>query len=214
MELEPKDFLEPFWKMDEQKRKEKDFMSLIDSKDSLEEIKISILQALNRAGNDSRSAFRFIILNTIAEAYPNSRYVVLRKFNKESTELTIYTDFRSHKIKEISNNPNVSVLAYDKQKKFQIKLVAKAAIHHQDEIANAHWSALEGGKESYNTSANPGKQVDSLEDAHQMKSNFDDKYFAVLVLKVSQLECLQLDGDGHIRVLFDFENDQSSFLVP
>ncbi|SMG14446.1 Pyridoxamine 5'-phosphate oxidase [Marivirga sericea] len=189
-------------------------MSVINSTDSLEEIKSNVIQLLNRAGNDRRSAFRFIILNTVANDYPNSRYVVLRKFERESAELFIYTDFRSNKIQEIRNNPSVSVLAYDKQKKFQIKLGARAVIHHQDELAYQHWSALDGGKESYNTSADPGKQVDTLQDAHQMKNAFDDRHFAVLVLKVSKMECLQLNNEGHIRSFFDLDHNQSSFLVP
>lgn len=189
-------------------------MSLIESKDSLEDIKTSMLNALNRAGNDPKSAFRYIILNTISDGFPNSRYVVMRKFNKDTQELYIYTDYRSNKIAEIKKNPLASVLAYDKQKKCQIKLKGRMNVHYDDEIANEHWDSLQGGKESYNTSGAPGKKVNSLKDAHQMKSEFDDEYFAVIVLKVSQAEILQLNSDGHIRALFDFENEKPSFLVP
>ncbi|WP_296619920.1 pyridoxamine 5'-phosphate oxidase family protein [Marivirga sp.] len=189
-------------------------MSLIESTDSLDNIKISMLNALNRAGNDSKSAFRFIILNTISEGFPNSRYVVLRKFKTETKELFFYTDLRSNKINEIKENPIVSVLAYDKQKKCQIKLKGKISIHHQDELTAEHWNSLQGGKESYNNEKQPGKEVDSLEDAHQMKNVYDDENFAMLALKVSQAEILQLNGDGHIRALFDFEKDTKSYLVP
>lgn len=189
-------------------------MSLIESKDSLNDIKNVMFSALVRAGNDSRSGFRFIIFNTIAKGFPNSRYVVLRKFESESQELFIYTDYRSNKIAEIKENQLVSVLAYDKQKRCQIKLKAKVSIHHQNEIANVHWAALQGGKEAYNTQKDPGEMVDSLKEAHQMKDDIDDEYFAVIRLEVSQAEILQLNGDGHIRVLFDFEENKASFLVP
>ncbi|HET8859617.1 pyridoxamine 5'-phosphate oxidase family protein [Marivirga sp.] len=189
-------------------------MSLIESKDSLADIKSTLLNTLNRAGNDKRSAFRFIILNTISDGFPNSRYVVLRKFKTDTQALFIYTDSRSNKIKEIEEDPLASVLAYDKQKKCQIKLKGKISIHHKDKIAEQHWTALQGGQESYNTEKQPGKKVDSLKDSHQMKSEFDDEYFAVLVLKVSQAEILQLNGDGHIRALFDFEKTEASYLVP
>jgi general stress protein 26 len=189
-------------------------MSLIDSEDSLLEIKDTVLQTLNRAGNDRKSAFRFIVLNTILNGFPNSRYVVLRKFDKETHELFIYTDFRSNKIAEIKQNEMASVLAYDKQKKFQIKISARTKIHHQDEIAERHWDTLAGGKEAYNTVGSPGKEVKDLDKAHLMKDEFDSDHFAVLVLKVSKIEALQLDSKGHIRTLFDIDNDHSSFLIP
>jgi hypothetical protein len=189
-------------------------MSLVESKDNLEEIKNAMLSALNRAGNDPKSAFRFIILNTISGGFPNSRYVVLRKFTAKDQELYIYTDIRSNKISEIKENPFVSILAYDNQKKCQIKLEGKISTHHQDEVTDMHWKALQGGMESYNTEKGPGKEVASLKEAQKMKREFDGENFAVLVLKVSQAEILQLNGKGHIRALFDFENNTSSFLVP
>ncbi|ADR20358.1 hypothetical protein MATR_20240 [Marivirga tractuosa] len=189
-------------------------MSLINPEDNFKEIKSTLLNVLNRAGNDSHSAFRFIILNTISDGYPNSRYVVLRKFKIDTQELFIYTDSRSNKIKELKENPLVSVLAYDEQKKCQIKLKGKISIHHQDQVAKEHWGTLLGGKESYNTQGQPGKKVNSLEDANQIKNEYDDKYFAVLALEVRQAEVLQLNKDGHIRILFDFEKDRASYLVP
>lgn len=189
-------------------------MSLIESYESLAEIKSTMLNALKRAGNDHKSAFRFIILNTISDGFPNSRYVVLRRFNITSQELFIYTDSRSTKIEEIKQNPFCSVLTYDRQNKCQIKLRGKMSIHHMDEVAKEHWNSLEGGKESYNTEAKPGKKVNSMHDANQMKDEYNDDYFSVLAMKVSRAEILQLSGDGHIRVLYDFENESESFLVP
>lgn len=189
-------------------------MSLIDSSYSLNDIKSAVLQVLNRAGNDKHSAFRFIILNTFSNDFPDSRYVVLRQFKAESQELFIYTDYRSNKINEIEKNNSVSVLAYDKQKRFQIKLKAQAYIHHQDEIAQLHWASLHGGKESYNTRFRPGKEVRSLKEAGEIKSEVDDQYFAVIKLEVHQAEILQLNAEGHIRALFDFKNKKDSFLVP
>jgi general stress protein 26 len=189
-------------------------MSFIDAKDSLEEIKKTVLQTLNRAGNDRRSAFRFIILNTIVDKYPNSRYVVLRKFDIQKQELFIFTDFRSSKIKEINEHEMVSVLAYDRQKKCQVKLKAKATIHHNDQIANKYWDSLENGKDSYNTINQPGTAKDSLQDAQQMKDEYDSQYFAVITLKILEVEILQLSSNGHIRALFDFVKNTGNYLVP
>jgi len=189
-------------------------MSLINSDDSLDDIKKVVFTALSEATKDQNAAFRFLVLNTIANKFPNSRYVILRQFDLDNQELFIYTDYRSNKIDEIGNNPETSVLAYDSDEKLQLKLKAIATIHHQNNIALKHWKSLVGGKESYNTSNEPGEMVRSLKDAHQMKDSYDDEHFSVIVLKIVQAEILQLDGKGHIRALFDFEKNESSFLVP
>jgi hypothetical protein len=54
----------------------------------------------------------------------------------------------------------------------------------------------------------------SLKEAGEMKSEVDDQYFAVIKLEVYQAEILQLNSEGHIRALFNFKNNNASFLVP
>ncbi|WKK84281.2 pyridoxamine 5'-phosphate oxidase family protein [Marivirga arenosa] len=189
-------------------------MSLINSESTLDEIKETVLSLLNRAGNDPKSAYRYIVFNTLSDDFPNARYVVLRKFDKIELELYVYTDYRSDKIHEIEANPRVSILAYDKQKKFQIKLKAQATLHYKDEISNHHWNSINSGKESYNTELNPGKPIESITEGHKLKPEIDDKYFTVIKLKIQFMEVLQLNKEGHIRAKFDFENNNEAFLVP
>jgi hypothetical protein len=47
-----------------------------------------------------------------------------------------------------------------------------------------------------------------------MKVEMDDQYFAVIRLEIFQAEILQLNNEGHIRALFDFDNNDASYLVP
>ncbi|WKK80756.2 pyridoxamine 5'-phosphate oxidase family protein [Marivirga arenosa] len=189
-------------------------MSLINSESTLDEINETVLNLLNRAGNDPKSAYRYIVFNTISEDFPNTRYVVLRKFDKKELELYVYTDYRSGKVHEIEANPRVSILAYDKQKKLQLKLKTHAKLHYKDEVSNHHWNSIISGKESYNTKLNPGKPIESLTEGHKLKPEIDDKHFTVIILKLQLMEVLQLNKEGHIRAKFDFENSDQSFLVP
>lgn len=189
-------------------------MSFINPYQSLEEIKRDTLHALNRAGHDRNSAFRFITLCTISDNEPNARYVVLRKFDMNTHQLLIYTDYRSHKVIEIQKNPNVSVLAYNQQKRYQIKLIGEASLHYQNAISKQHWDGLEGGHEAYLTKAAPGSQVEGLSEAHLKEGAIEDHHFAVIDISIKKMEVLQLSNEGHIRANFDFNQSIHSFLVP
>ena len=58
--------------------------------------------------------FRYFTMTTIAEdGSPHSRMVVLRGFNPDQFTLTIHTDSRSNKVKELLNDPRAEFLFYD-----------------------------------------------------------------------------------------------------
>jgi pyridoxamine 5'-phosphate oxidase len=189
-------------------------MSLLTEDQNLDEIKRDIIHSLSRAGHDHKSAFRFITLCTEGKDAPNARYVVLREFHSTLPTVFIYTDYRSEKIAEIQQQPRVTILAYDNQKRAQLKLFGEASIHFSDVVARAHWGQLSGGKEAYQTHLAPGTYVSSVEEAHKMEEQADDKHFAVIAIKIKELEVLQLNRTGHIRAVFNLENSQQSFLVP
>ncbi|QCK15780.1 pyridoxamine 5'-phosphate oxidase family protein [Mangrovivirga cuniculi] len=187
---------------------------LIDLSNSLSDIKSIILRELQRGGADTRSQFHFVILSTVNNDNPDQRYVVLRKFIPEEKKAFIYTDIRSDKIEQIKVNSNVSVLTYGKSNKCQVKLTGTCSIHHNNDISKMHFVNLNGGKESYNTENSPGEKKDKYDSTQKFKSEFDDEYFAVLEVNVSEMEVLQLNNDGHIRCLFNFDNNEQSWLVP
>jgi len=145
----------------------------INTQSTLPEIKQIIFDLLKRAASDTKSAFRFITLATIDKDIPNLRTVVLRKFDEEERILSIYTDYRSNKIEELTSNNKATILAYDKGHRTQIKLIGEAHVHHQNDMVLRHWKQMQGGKEAYNTTKAPGSEVKSLERAHTFKKDFD-----------------------------------------
>lgn len=189
-------------------------MSLITAKQSLEEIKRDVFHALNRAGNDRKSGFRFVNFCTTGKFGPNARYVVLRKFDMVTASVLLYTDYRSRKISEIQVHPTVTILAHDAVKRVQVKMVGKATIHYHNDLSKTHWNMLASGQEAYLTKEPPGTRVQELSAAHQMEESITDQYFAVINVNILQLEVLQLNGEGHIRALFNMEESTQSFLVP
>jgi len=186
----------------------------IKPEDSLTDIKHTAFSLLKRAANDTRSAMRFVTMATHETTLINLRTVVFRKFDEESGSALIYTDVRSNKVKELEKNEQVTLLAYDKGHKIQIKLTGKAIIHHKNEKSEAHWKSLNGGKEAYNTTKAPGSAVQTLDRAHAYKNDYDDEYFAVIEVLINKMEVLQLDGTEHIRTLFNLSENKSSWLVP
>lgn len=188
-------------------------MSLIEKRHRLEEIRKIIFSELKKNTIKKSSAMRNVILAT-GSSSPDLRYVVLREFHQNELQVYIYTDIRSNKIEQIKENNEVVILAYHASKKCQVKLRGKCEIHHQDELAKQQWEKVGGGKDSYNTSDSPGTKKDDLEKAQQMKERYDDESFCVLSIHIASMEVLQLSQDGHIRCLFDFENEKSNWLVP
>ncbi|MCX2745348.1 pyridoxamine 5'-phosphate oxidase family protein [Mangrovivirga sp. M17] len=181
---------------------------------SLNKIKSTILNELQRAGEDNRSEFHFVILSTVNRQTPDSRYVVLRKFIPEERKAFIYTDIRSDKIEQIKGNYNVSILTYGKNNRCQVKLTGTCIIHHKDEISRNYYNSLSDGKESYNSKNPPGTKKENHQATQELKDEFDDEYFAVLEVNISQIEVLQLNKERHIRCLFDFDKKEESWLVP
>ncbi len=203
--------------MDEQvgkEIKEKEIMSLIKPDHTLSEIKHIVFDLLTRAGNDTRSAMHFVTMATINKSVPNLRTVVLRKYDEAKQSAFIYTDNRSSKVAELAKNEYISILAYDKDHKIQIKLLGIADVHNENELANEHWNNLKGGKEAYNTTKPPGTEVKTLAIAHIYETDFEQTHFAVIQVKVHVIEVLQLHAIEHIRASFNLKENQSSWLVP
>lgn len=77
---------------------------------------------------------RHINLASFGQDYPNSRTVIIRKFDKNKHELLIYTHALSDKVQQVLNNPLVSLCWYHPKKQIQIQIKAKAVIEKENEI--------------------------------------------------------------------------------
>ena len=188
--------------------------TLIKAIDSPERIKEIIYGTLENAAEDASSLFRYLVLSTHTNSFPEARYVVLRKFDAAADQLLIYTDNRSDKIQHIQQASQISLLAYDAKLKCQLKMKGNCIIHHQDKLARDCWENLSGRKDSYNSLLAPGTPIVELSEGQQLKREINQDYFAVLEINLEQLELLQLNDQGHIRVHFDLQTQRAQFLVP
>ena len=65
--------------------------------------------------------FSCFVLSTVdINNYPNSRNVILRSFDSNKLNFSIYTDLRSKKVNDLKNSKSVQLLFYDSIDLFQI----------------------------------------------------------------------------------------------
>lgn len=189
---------------------------LFTSSSSEKEILSIISKQLLLGSTDARHPFRFVNLCTLDGNQPDSRYVVLREF-KEDLALFFYTDSRSEKVAQINKNPNAALLFYHPIERCQVKIDGKAQIITNTELLKEHWNNVQTeAKKGYQSVLAPKTAVSQPEEGWVQELKYQSKNFSIIKVQAKQIECLQLDGEGHLRIGFNKKQDvwQSTWLVP
>jgi Pyridoxamine-phosphate oxidase len=97
---------------------------------------------LELAVKEAKHNYHLFALSTIDRDSSDIRTVVLRNVNKKDHSISFHTDIRSPKFKQITKNPNVSVLFYDVQARTQIKMVGTASICGDEDMLKSLWERL------------------------------------------------------------------------
>lgn len=163
--------------------------------------------------NSAKHPFHNPTIATLNGSFPEIRTVVLRKVIPQEKILIFHTDYRSPKINQINKNNTLSWLFYDAKSRIQIRLKTVATIHHQDDISLKRWndSRLESRK-IYLVHPAPSTMVESPTDGlpehlkikdlteESLASGYDN--FAVVKNRVTEIDWLFLNHDGHRRAKF------------
>lgn len=188
---------------------------LFTEKESLSEIWPTVVHELNRGALDPKHPFRFINLGTLGKAGPEVRTVVIRSVSP-SLEFFVFTDFRSEKVTELSANPTATLHFYHPAKRVQVRIKAKAEIHHQDQIAESFWMKVQSeAQKAYNSTLAPGTHIANPEEGFNWPEEMDDRFFTVLKFISESVEVLQLNSAKHLRILYS-KNEiwDGQWLVP
>ncbi len=183
---------------------------------------------LNMAGIDWRHPLHFITLATQSDWGPEARTVVLRKFDRKERSLLFYTHSDSPKVTELKKNPKASILGYNPQQNYQIRLRGECKLVQQDELAQTKWSKIPlDSRKHYLLRQPPGSWVDfptsglppHLETGAPAPEESEQGFskFMLCTLKVEQIDWLYLGEHGHRRCIFIIEGDgkaQVQWLVP
>ena len=134
--------------------------------------------------------------------------VVLRKCDFFRQSLFFYTDLRSEKVSHIKANASVHVLIYDEESRTQFRFNCVAHVHHQNDLSDAHLSALSSKqKRLYQSSIKPGELCDFSDDGiplddETMFSQDPRDNFAVIICNFTKCDALVLGSSHHKRFLF------------
>lgn len=188
---------------------------LFSENESTAEIWRILIAELQKGFQDPEHPFRYVGLGTLGLHGPEVRTVVLREFEK-ILDFYVFTDFRSDKVKELHANPLATLHFYHPQKRIQIRVKAKAEIHHQDLVSGAFWETLKVDSQlAYQSDMTPGSEISNPNDAFHWSAELEDRFFAVLRFIPESIEALQLDGIKHLRILFSKNKGWSGqWLVP
>ena len=161
---------------------------------------------LELAVKEAKHNYHLFTLSTIDRDSSDIRTVVLRSVNKKDHTISFHTDIRSPKFKQITRNPNVSVLFYDVQARTQIRMVGTASICGDEDMLKSLWERLsKESKECYMGEIAPSGPLHGRTTINKIKeTNPDDGYnnFARVTIHVSKMDVLLLHHLGHRRIEF------------
>lgn len=186
---------------------------------NIEELLSHCWQRLTNGSILAKHPYHTPAIATMDGNIPVIRTVVLRKVQPTERILIFYTDYRSPKIKQIMRNNNISWLFYDAKANIQLRVKSVAEVHHQSEIALYHWkNSRLSSRKCYLVQPAPSVisdiPTDGLPDFLQhvelTEENIAIGYdnFAVVTCKVSSIDWLLLDRNGHRRARFDYDDEE------
>jgi len=184
-------------------------------------------QMLSKGALQKKNPLHTAAIGSIVNQIPQLRTVVLRKTDIASNTLYFYTDYRSNKVQQLTDNPTLSWLFYHPKKNIQIRAIGQAVIHHQDDLTLKQWQSLPTyGRKTYGTMQAPSTPLSHATDDLPpfWKSSTitlaDTEYayanFALIACKIHYLEWLHLQRSGHQRAQFEYVdgNWEGCWIVP
>ena len=181
--------------------------------DDLQQLKAKIWGALCDGVDDEGSPFHTPALATCDKGICKVRTVVLRAVTPAARSLSFYTDIRSPKIAQISENSFVSWLFYDVGQQVQIRVEGEAIIHQGTDAARQAWQQIPlSSRLNYLTEFAPGTVIEKPSSglpetlfegnltAEALESGWQN--FALIETTISRFDWLYLTDRGHRRAEF------------
>ncbi|RAU33633.1 hypothetical protein DBY66_005010 [Pantoea sp. RIT413] len=167
----------------------------------------AIWQKLTHAVS-ARSTFTLMQLASVAEnAQPKIRTIVLRDFSLAPASLLFTTDVRSAKVQEMRDNPQVSLLGWDAENSFQLRLEGKAGCVDEGELRRTVWQKLRpAAQQLFYSPDSPGEILDdpdALRSGHASAPLADPpENFALIRIMIERVESLDVSSEPHQRCEF------------
>ena len=190
---------------------------------SFTDIYSHILGEIERGSVDRKHGFHLFNFSTYDEdsGYPDSRIVVLRKLIKNSFTLRFHTDFRSRKVKHLEKNFKSFLLFYNQKSKLQIRIKCDSYLSSDEKSKKDTWDkSQEISRRCYYVPKAPSSDIEKPifnDDLNVQDENLGYKVFSIVDAKVVQLDILELNYSGHVRVKMDVKDGNlvsSKWIMP
>ena len=178
-----------------------------------EEILDKIWNELILGLNSGKHPFHIFTVSTVKNNKPDSRSVVLRGVDKENKSISFHTDLRSKKILQIKESENICALFYDKDSKIQLRIYGSASKEKNSLLIKEKWnSSKEMSKLCYLNKISPGEVINEPKDYLYGKEELNNiklgiKNFSIINIKISQIDWLSLNHEGHQRMLINYTSN-------
>lgn len=165
---------------------------------------------LAAAAASARHPLHLLTVATVgADGSPAARTVVLRGFDADRRELRFHTDIRSPKAAQLARDGRLALHWYDARARLQIRIAARATVHHQDETARAAWLASQPmSRACYGSAAAPGTPLQNIPGPPEPLAADDPTgltNFAVVCCRFTAVELLALHASGHERIRLELD---------
>ena len=163
--------------------------------------------------NSGKHPFHIFTVSTVKNNKPDSRSVVLRTVDKENKSISFHTDLRSKKILQIKESENICALFYDKDSKIQLRIYGSAIKETNSLLIKEKWnSSKEMSKLCYLNKISPGEVINEPKDYLYGKEELNNiklgiKNFSIINIKISQIDWLSLNHEGHQRMLINYTSN-------
>tara|TARA_B100001059_G_C17399274_1_gene362955 strand:- start:5 stop:583 length:579 start_codon:yes stop_codon:yes gene_type:complete len=163
--------------------------------------------------NSGKHPFHIFSVSTIKNNKPDSRTVVLRAVEKENKSISFHTDLRSKKVLQIKESENICALFYDKDSKIQLRIYGSASKETDSLLIKEKWnSSKEMSKLCYLNKISPGEVINESKDYLYGKEELNNvelgiKNFSIINIKISQIDWLSLNHEGHQRMLINYTSN-------
>ncbi|MEM6365425.1 MAG: pyridoxamine 5'-phosphate oxidase family protein, partial [Planctomycetota bacterium] len=135
---------------------------------------------------------------------PTACMVVLRRSDRETRSLDLFTDRRSQKAKHVESNSVGQWLFWDRGSRVQFRISGSChLITSGDEIESVWQSIPVPQRSDYLSQSPPGSKWSGPKPPNQNEiasiDTSDGRYFGILRLRAQHVDVLYLRRDGHVR---------------
>lgn len=168
--------------------------------DDLAAIEAAVWRELDAAASGRDHPWRQAVLATIDGDRADARTVVLREVHRDARSITIFTDERSPKVRQIVSHPQGTLVMWSDPLGWQLRLSVRMELETAGLAVSSRWARLKmkPGAHDYLSPLPPGSTLDRPTPERGTR-----EYFAVLTATVQAVDWLELHADGHRRAVFD-----------